>query len=77
MYEALISQLSIYEEAVRNSFKRLLAYFPLSPSKLQKILREVKKTIQTPNLNYDIVIKRLHLYYDMKLVTSASIEIKI
>ena len=26
-------------------------------------------TVRTTNLDYDIVIKRLHLYYDMKLVT--------
>ena len=37
--------------------------------KLQDILNEVKKTIQITNQDYNIVIKRLHLYYDMKLVT--------
>ena len=41
----------------------------LPPSKLQEILGKVKKAIQTRNPDYDIVIKRLHLYYDMKLVT--------
>ena len=39
------------------------------PSKLQEILGEVKKAIQNTNPDYDIVIKRLHLYYNMKLVT--------
>ena len=29
----------------------------------------VKKAIQTTNPDYDIFIKRFHLYYDMKLVT--------
>ena len=30
---------------------------------------QVKKTNVTTNPEYDIVLKRLHLYYDMKLVT--------
>ena len=29
----------------------------------------VKETLMKSNPDYDIVIKRLHLYYDMKLVT--------
>ena len=46
--------------------------FPISllpPTKLQEILNEVEKTIQISNPDYDIVVKRLHLYCDMKLVT--------
>ena len=38
-------------------------------SKLQDILIEVKKTLQITNPDYDLVIDRLHLYYDMPLVT--------
>ena len=37
--------------------------------KLQEILNSVKVTLTKSNPDYDIVIKRLHLYYDMKLVT--------
>ena len=37
--------------------------------KLQEIIGKVKKAIQITNPGCDIVIKRLHLYYDMKLVT--------
>ena len=37
--------------------------------KLKKILNEIKKTIQITNPDYDIVIKNLHLHYDLKLVT--------
>ena len=33
------------------------------------MLDKVKNAIQITNPDYDIVIKRLHLYYDMKLVT--------
>ena len=39
------------------------------PYKLQEILNSVKETLTKSNPDYDIVIKRLHLYYDMKLVT--------
>ena len=37
--------------------------------KLQEILKEVKNTIQISNSVHDVVIQRLHLYYDIKLVT--------
>ena len=36
--------------------------------KLKEILNEVKNIIQITNPDYDIIIKRLPLYYDMKLV---------
>ena len=37
--------------------------------RLQDILDEVKIAIWKTNPDYDIVIKRLHLCYEMKLVT--------
>ena len=37
--------------------------------KLQEILNSFKETLIKTNPDYDIVIKRLHLYYAMKLVT--------
>ena len=37
--------------------------------KLQQIIIAVKESLIKTNPEYDIVIKRLHLYYDMKLVT--------
>ena len=53
---------------------RVLAkgYLPISlvtPLKLQEILDLVKETLIKTNPDYNIMIKRLHLYYDMKLVT--------
>ena len=53
---------------------RILAkgYLPISLItlyKLQEILNSVKETLIKSNPDYDIAIKRLHLYYDMKLVT--------
>ena len=37
--------------------------------KLQEVLDSVIETFIKTSPDYDIVIKRLHLYYDMKLVT--------
>ena len=41
----------------------------ITPLKLQEIIDSVKETLIKTNPDYDIVIKRLHLYYDMKLIT--------
>ena len=49
--------------------KRYLPISLLSPSKLNLILQKVKQAVQIKNKDYDLVIKRLYLYYDMKLVT--------
>ena len=48
-----------------SSFKGLFANFSFPP----EILDEFKKAIQIYNSDYDVGIKRLHLYYDIKLVT--------
>ena len=53
---------------------RVLAkgYLPISlitPLKLNEILSEVKVAVRKIKPDYDLVIDRLHLYYDMKLVT--------
>ena len=36
---------------------------------MQEILLEVKESLQITNPDYDLVLDRLHLYYDMQLVT--------
>ena len=41
----------------------------IKPAKLQEILAEVKKTLKITNPDYDFVLDRLLLYYDMPLVT--------
>ena len=41
----------------------------LTPKKLQSILVEVKKSLHHTNPDYTLVLDRLHLYYDMQLVT--------
>ena len=47
-------------------------YLPISlmpPSKLQAILEQVRLVLAKTNKDYDLVLTRLYLYYDMKLVT--------
>ena len=53
---------------------RILAkgYLPstlIPPSRLQYILAEVKRSLQQTNPDYTLVFGRLHLYYDMPLMT--------
>ena len=69
MYKGFISQLCIYEKVITILSKGYLPISLLLPSKLCEILKEVKKSIQKMNPDYDIVIKRIYLYYDMQLVT--------
>ena len=47
-------------------------YLPISlttPLKVNEILNVIRMTVWKINPDYDSAIKRLHLYYDMKLVT--------
>ena len=69
MYERFLNQLRQYLQAIRASSKGYLPITLLSPSKLNVILQKVRETVQKQNKNYDLLIKRLFLYYDMKLVT--------
>ena len=41
----------------------------IKPEKLQENLTEIKNSLQISNPDYDLVLDRLHLYYDMQLVT--------
>ena len=41
----------------------------ITPSKLQRILAELKKSLQHTNPDYTLVLERLHLYYNLQLVT--------
>ena len=52
-----------------NSSKGYLQISLVTPLKLKEILNAVKVTIREMTPDYDSVIKRLHLYYDMRLVT--------
>ena len=69
MYERFINELQMYAKVIRVLLKGYLPISHLPPSKLQEILGKAIKVIHITNSEYDIFIKRLHLYYDMKLVT--------
>ena len=69
LYKELITQLCIYATAIRVLTKGYLPISLITPLKLKEILSEVKVGIRKTNPDYDPVIDRLHLYYDMKLVT--------
>ena len=69
MYERFIEELKLYSRAIRVLLKGYLPISLLPPSKLEKILSEVRIAIMKSNKDYDLVLTRLYLYYDMKLVT--------
>ena len=69
MYERFRNQLRQYSQAIRVLSKGYLPIILLSPSKLNIILQKLRETVQKENKDYDVLIKRLYLYYDMKLVT--------
>ena len=69
LYREIITQLCTYVSAIRVLAKGYLPNTLIKPAKLQEILMEVKKTLQITNLDYDLVLDRLHLYYDMPLIT--------
>ena len=69
MYERFIEGLKLYSRAIRVLSRGYLPISLLPPSKLEKILKEVRITIAKSNKDYDLVLTRLYLYYNMKLVT--------
>ena len=69
LYRELITQLHTYVSANRILAKGYLPNTLLTSKKLQKILSEVKRSLHTSNPDYTLVLYRLHLYYDMQLVT--------
>ena len=68
LHRKLITQLHIYASAIRILAKGYLPNTLVTPFKLKEILSEVRKTLWVTNPKYDLVIDRLHLYYDMHLV---------
>ena len=69
MYKRFIEELKLYSKAIRVLSKGYLPISLLPPFKLEKILNEVKIAITKSNKDYNLVLTRLYLYYDMKLVT--------
>ena len=69
LYRELVTQLKSYVSAIRVLAKGYLPTTLITPSKLQEILDAVTKSLQQTNPDYALVLDRLHLYYDMHLVT--------
>ena len=69
MYERFINELKTYSQAICILSKGYLPITLIPPSKFEAILQQVKTTLAKTNKNYDLVLNRLYLYYDMKLVT--------
>ena len=69
MYVRFISELKTYSKAICLLSKGYSPITLVPPSKLEAILQQVKTTLAKSNKNYDLVLNRLYLYYDMKLVT--------
>ena len=62
MYQRFIEELKLYTKAIRVLSKGYLPISLLPPSKLEKILREVRMAIAKSNKDYDLVLTRLYLY---------------
>ena len=69
MYERFTEELKLYSRAIRVLSKGYLPISLLPPSKLEKILKEVRIAIAKSNKDYNLVLTRLYLYYDMNLET--------
>ena len=69
MYERFTVELKSYSKVIRILSKGYLPISLIPPSKLEAILEQVKVALAKTNKDYDLVLTRLYLYYDMKLVT--------
>ena len=69
MYEIFLEQLKMYAKVIRILSKGYLPISLLPPSKLERILNEVRVALLKTNKGYDLVLTHLHLHYDMILVT--------
>ena len=61
--------MQINASAIRILAKGYLPDTLVTPLKLKEILNGVRMALQMNNPDYDLVIDRLHLYYNMQLVT--------
>ena len=71
MYEKFINESRSYSKAIRVLSKGYLPISFITPSKLEAILQQVQAAITKLNQDYEIVLNRLYLYYNMKLLTFA------
>ena len=69
MYRELITQLCTHVSTIRILAKGYLPNTLIKPEKIQESLNEVKNSLHITNQDYDLVLDRLHVYYDIQLVT--------
>ena len=69
IYEKFIDELKSYSKAIRILSKGYLPITLIMPSKLEAILQQVHLAITKTNQDYEVVLNRLYLYYNLKLVT--------
>ena len=67
MYEKFINELKAYSKAIRILSNGYLPITLITPSKSEAILQQVQLAITKSNQDYEIVLNRLYLYYDIKL----------
>ena len=68
MYEKFTNELRSYLKAIQILSKGYLPITLITPSKLKEILHQVQLAITKLNQDYEIVLNKLYMYYDMKLV---------
>ena len=68
VYEKFVVELKSYSKVIRILSKGYLPITLMLPSKLEAILEQKKIVPGRTNKGYDLVLTRLYLYYDMKLV---------
>ena len=66
IYERFIVELKSYSKAIRILSKGYLPITLISPSKLEAIFEQVKIVLTKTNKDYNLVLNRFYLYYDMK-----------
>ena len=69
MYERFLEELKMNSKVIRILTKGYLPITLLLPSKLERILNEVRMAFSKTNKDYYLVLTGLQLYYDIKLVT--------
>ena len=62
MYKRFIEEMKLYSKSIRVLLKGYLPISLLPPSKLEKILKEVRIAIAKSNKDYDLVLTRIYLY---------------
>ena len=65
LYRELITQLHTYVSVIRVLAKGYLPNTLIKPKRLQEILTEVQRSLHITNPDYNLVLDKLHLYYNM------------